>query len=42
MRAVGIEWVWRFIQEPRRWRRIWNAVVIFPIAVLIDRIRPVR
>lgn len=42
MRSIGLEWLWRLIQEPRRWRRIWNAVVVFPIAALIDRIRPVR
>mgnify|MGYP001578958952 FL=1 len=42
MRAVGIEWFFRLIQEPKRWRRIWNAVVVFPVAALIDRIHPVR
>jgi N-acetylglucosaminyldiphosphoundecaprenol N-acetyl-beta-D-mannosaminyltransferase len=42
MRSIGLEWSWRLIQEPKRWRRIWNAVVAFPIAVAIDRIRPVR
>ncbi len=42
MRSVGLEWLWRLLQEPRRWRRIWNAVVVFPMVVLIDRIRPIR
>jgi N-acetylglucosaminyldiphosphoundecaprenol N-acetyl-beta-D-mannosaminyltransferase len=38
MRAVGIEWFFRLIQEPKRWRRIWNAVVVFPIVALIDNL----
>ncbi|KAA0205557.1 WecB/TagA/CpsF family glycosyltransferase [Candidatus Uhrbacteria bacterium] len=42
MRSVGLEWLWRLLQEPRRWRRIWNAVIMFPMVVLIDRIRPIR
>lgn len=37
MRAIGLEWVWRLIQEPKRWKRIWNAVVVFPLAVIFDR-----
>ncbi|MCR4256166.1 MAG: WecB/TagA/CpsF family glycosyltransferase, partial [Candidatus Uhrbacteria bacterium] len=38
MRAGGIEWLWRLLQEPRRWRRIWDAVVVFPMVALIDQI----
>lgn len=34
MRAVGLEWLYRFIQEPSRWRRMWNAVVVFPLLVI--------
>lgn len=34
MRIMGLEWLWRFIREPRRWRRMWNAVVVFPSLVL--------
>ncbi len=30
MQSVGIEWLWRLIVEPRRWRRIITAVLIFP------------
>jgi N-acetylglucosaminyldiphosphoundecaprenol N-acetyl-beta-D-mannosaminyltransferase len=29
MRTLGFEWLWRLIRQPRRWRRIWNAVVVF-------------
>ena len=30
MEKMGLEWVWRLIQEPKRLRRIINAVIIFP------------
>ncbi len=33
MRRYHLEWVWRLILEPRRIKRIWNAVVIFPTIV---------
>lgn len=39
MRAIGLEWLWRLIMEPKRWKRIWNAVVVFPIAVILNRTR---
>lgn len=39
MRGVGLEWLWRLMLEPRRLRRIWNAVVRFPLAVLRERNR---
>lgn len=32
-----LEWLWRLFREPRRWRRIWNAVVVFPLMVLRRR-----
>lgn len=30
MRSLGIEWVWRLIQEPSRLKRIVRAVIVFP------------
>ena len=30
MRALGLEWLWRFILEPKRYKRIINAVIVFP------------
>lgn len=30
MRKIGIEWLFRLAIEPKRWRRIWNATVVFP------------
>jgi N-acetylglucosaminyldiphosphoundecaprenol N-acetyl-beta-D-mannosaminyltransferase len=29
-RIAGLEWLWRLIREPKRFKRIWTAVVIFP------------
>lgn len=34
MRGAGLEWLYRFVQEPSRWRRMWRAVVVFPILVI--------
>lgn len=36
-RSLGLEWAWRLWQQPRRFRRIWNAVVIFPTKVLCQK-----
>lgn len=33
-RRLSLEWLWRLAREPRRWRRIWTAVVVFPWMVL--------
>jgi len=38
MRQIGLEWLWRLAIEPKRWRRIANAVIIFPIIVFWDKI----
>lgn len=37
MRQIGLEWLFRLIQQPRRFKRIWNAVVIFPIKILFSK-----
>jgi len=34
MRQIGLEWLWRLKEEPWRWQRIINAVIIFPLACL--------
>jgi N-acetylglucosaminyldiphosphoundecaprenol N-acetyl-beta-D-mannosaminyltransferase len=34
MRSIGLEWLWRFIREPSRWKRMWRAVVVFPWLVI--------
>lgn len=34
MQFFGVEWFWRLMLQPKRIKRIFNAVVIFPIKVL--------
>ncbi len=34
MRKAGLEWLYRLIRQPWRWRRIYTAVIKFPIAIL--------
>jgi len=34
MRSLGLEWLWRLLQEPRRIGRIWRAVIVFPVLIL--------
>ena len=31
---LGLEWLFRFFWQPHRWKRIWNAVVVFPMKVI--------
>lgn len=42
MRALGLEWLYRLTREPKRWKRIWRAVVVFPCCVAISFIIPTR
>lgn len=34
MRALGLEWFWRLLREPRRFPRIIRAVILFPMLIL--------
>lgn len=36
-RIIGLEWFWRLIKQPRRLRRIYNAVIVFPVKFIIWR-----
>jgi N-acetylglucosaminyldiphosphoundecaprenol N-acetyl-beta-D-mannosaminyltransferase len=38
LRAIGLEWLWRLILQPQRFKRIWNAVVVFPVKVVMWKI----
>ena len=40
MQSIGLEWLWRLIQEPHRIIRILRAVIVFPLLVLRQRNRP--
>jgi len=35
LRMIGLEWLWRLIIQPWRRRRIFNAVIIFPVKFII-------
>jgi N-acetylglucosaminyldiphosphoundecaprenol N-acetyl-beta-D-mannosaminyltransferase len=39
MRKAGLEWLWRLAQEPRRVKRIFNAVVVFPFTAVYGQFR---
>lgn len=34
LQKIGLEWAWRFVHQPSRWRRMWRAVVVFPFLVI--------
>ncbi len=38
-RQLGLEWLWRLVQEPSRFKRIWRAVAGFPIRIIVARVR---
>lgn len=37
LRILALEWLWRLIQEPKRFRRIYTSVVQFPLKVISSR-----
>lgn len=37
MRSIGCEWLWRLLHQPRRWRRIVRATILFPLYVIRGR-----
>ena len=39
MRHIGLEWLYRLIQQPQRIGRIFNAVIVFPFTVIWARIK---
>ena len=38
LRRLGLEWLWRLIQEPQRLPRIFNATIRFPLLVWRQRL----
>jgi N-acetylglucosaminyldiphosphoundecaprenol N-acetyl-beta-D-mannosaminyltransferase len=38
MRSFGLEWLWRFIRQPQRFKRIIRATIVFPLLVLKDKV----
>ena len=39
IQRLGLEWLYRLITQPWRWRRILNAVIIFPLLVILDTLK---
>lgn len=37
MRKIGLEWLWRLIQQPDRIKRIFHATIIFPIKIIFEK-----
>jgi N-acetylglucosaminyldiphosphoundecaprenol N-acetyl-beta-D-mannosaminyltransferase len=37
LRQTGLEWLWRLILQPKRWKRILNSIVIFPVKILFTK-----
>jgi N-acetylglucosaminyldiphosphoundecaprenol N-acetyl-beta-D-mannosaminyltransferase len=42
MHKFGLEWLWRFITQPNRIKRIWNATFVFLKTVLIYKLRSLK
>lgn len=40
VRRLGLEWLYRLIHQPWRWRRVWNAVPYFTWLVLTQKQPP--
>ena len=36
-RTLGLEWLWRFIRQPWRWKRMVNALIVFPYLALFKK-----
>jgi N-acetylglucosaminyldiphosphoundecaprenol N-acetyl-beta-D-mannosaminyltransferase len=37
LQKIGLEWLWRFLQEPKyRAKRIFRAVIVFPIKIIFN------
>ena len=39
LRRIGLEWLWRLILEPKRIKRIFRAVIIFPLLIIKDKLK---
>lgn len=35
LRFLGLEWLWRLILQPKRFKRIYKAVIVFPFKLII-------
>lgn len=37
MRKIGLEWLYRLFTQPKRWKRIFTATIMFPLVVIKSR-----
>lgn len=37
LRSLGLEWLWRLVLQPTRWKRIGNAVIVFPFRIIFNK-----
>lgn len=37
IQKIGLEWLWRLLLEPWRWKRIYTAVIKFPWMIIKDK-----
>ncbi len=37
MQQIGLEWLFRLFKQPHRFRRIWRAIIVFPITILFTK-----
>lgn len=40
MQKVGLEWLYRLVQQPSRWRRIYHATIKFPLFFFWRKLKP--
>ena len=38
LRLLHLEWLWRLLLQPSRWRRVWRAVIVFPWRIFWGRV----
>lgn len=36
LRQTGLEWLWRLLKEPKRFKRIFQATIVFPVLVILS------
>lgn len=39
MQKIGLEWIYRLLQQPSRFKRIFNATIKFPVKILKNRLK---
>jgi len=39
LRNLHLEWMWRLIREPKRVVRIFNAIIVFPLLVIWEKLK---